>query len=402
MGRREEAARSLAAAARLDARFGPYYDKFLTLPADADANLFFSSELEPAPQSEEGAFRLSGKARTMAIIVGSSLSGGFLVALGLISLSAPARERIKTLVRTSPGRRDAAPDAAPPADGPVSLAATRLQEEGSEVGAFLLRRQIGAGGMGVVYEAFDRNLERRVAIKKLREDASGDPRAAERVLHEARTVAALRHPNIVEIYSVVAEGADIQLVFEFVDGHTLQELMRGRRRLPYDWSLGVMEAVAGALDYAHGRGVIHRDLKPSNVMIDKEGSVKVMDFGIAQADRTSGRRMTGSGTPLYMAPEHERGEARRESDVYSMGVTLYEMVTGRLPFSGTPSGISLSKLNASYVPPSQVNPDLPSNFDRVLAFALAPDPAKRWRTPSEFVRNLQALGPAPSRTPRPG
>ena len=185
-------------------------------------------------------------------------------------------------------------------------------------------------------------------------------------------------------------------MFEHVDGKTIHELVYGKGRLTLAETLPLLRGIAAALDAAHARGVIHRDLKPSNVMVDKEGRAKVMDFGIARAakDALNKATMTNTvvGTPPYMAPEQEQGVVRRESDVYSLGVCLYEMLTGRLPFS-----TELQKISLDFIAPSASLPELPPALDALLKDALQPDPANRLKSPREFLARLEAAAAAPAR-----
>ncbi|MDE2293134.1 MAG: serine/threonine protein kinase, partial [Elusimicrobia bacterium] len=281
----------------------------------------------------------------------------------------------------------AAGAAAPHRPGPM--------EGGLLAGTYRLGSRIGSGGMGIVYEAVDVHLERKVAIKRMREEICVDARERERFLQEARLVAALKHPNIVEIHAVVGDASEVYLVFEYVDGHTVTDYLRAYRRLPFDQSVRVVQGAAAACDYAHAHGVVHRDLKPSNVMITREGVVKVMDFGVARRAKDAlGRAAdtgTVSGTPQYMSPEQEEGNVRAESDVYALGVCLYEMVSGQLPFQGLGVNLSISKARRSYVPLSRLVAGLPPGTDDVVAWALDPDPARRCHTPMRLAGALQAL-----------
>ncbi|MEK7745851.1 MAG: serine/threonine-protein kinase, partial [Elusimicrobiota bacterium] len=199
------------------------------------------------------------------------------------------------------------------------------------------------------------------------------------------------------IYSIVEDGPDAYLVFEFVDGKTLHALVTERKRVPFAECVRLLKGVCSALDYAHKKGIVHRDLKPSNIMIDREGLVKVMDFGVARQAKDSLNRMsmtnTVVGTPPYMAPEQEQGAVGRESDVFALGVCLYEMATGALPFAGGGAAMLLAKMNKTYASPSECVPSLPKGFDEALAAALEPDPARRVHAAGEFLASLQSLKP---------
>lgn len=258
---------------------------------------------------------------------------------------------------------------------------------------FAIVRVLGEGGMGVVYEAVDRTLDRRVAIKKMREEMRQNPAEAAAFLKEAKIVAGLRHPNIVEIYSVVAQGGDVYLVFEFVEGKTVYDLLSERSRLSLQETKAIMTPVCQALDFAHGRMVIHRDLKPANIMVNVQGVVKVMDFGVARhvpdAAAAAGSAPVVIGTPLYMAPEAENGILCRETDIYALGAMTYEMLTGRPPF---PAGATMGqKVARDYSRLSSLVPGLNPAADDLMAAALESDYRRRLHSAGEFGTRLAAL-----------
>jgi tRNA A-37 threonylcarbamoyl transferase component Bud32 len=249
---------------------------------------------------------------------------------------------------------------------------------------FRILRTLGQGGMGVVYEALDEALQRPVALKKLRAEIADNPRERARFLKEARTVAALKHPNIVEIHAI-HEGADgLFLVFEKVPGETLHERL-DRGPLPPAETVAYLRQVAQALDHAHSHGVIHQDLKPANVMVTG-GSAKVMDFGIARRvaeTLATMSRIEVAGTPAYMAPEQESGGAvGPAADVFALGACAYELLVGKPPF---PNGGMMMKAQRMYRPLAEVRPDLPPAADAALARALDPEPGLRWPSASSFV-----------------
>ncbi len=235
------------------------------------------------------------------------------------------------------------PAAALRLDTPVGASAARATVVAAKprtetlFGKYELVRKIGEGGMGVVYEAKDTTIEKKVAIKKMRPEIALDPRSRRDFLREAQAVAKLHHPYIVDIYQTFEEGDDVYLVFEFMEGQTLEGELVRRVKLAEAACATLGVWVCMALEYAHGQGVIHRDLKPSNIMLTTQGFVKVMDFGIARQAKDTMTRFTGlvtSGTCAYMAPEQELGRFDARSDIYSLGVTLYELLTGSLPFPG--------------------------------------------------------------------
>ncbi|HVE12960.1 MAG TPA: protein kinase [Elusimicrobiota bacterium] len=256
-----------------------------------------------------------------------------------------------------------------------------------------IARTVGRGGMGVVLEGRDRVLGRKVAIKRLREEIRDDLPARGRFLEEARIVAGLHHPNIVEIHTISEEDGELSLVFEFVDGKPLDAILARRGRLSMAQAKHVARGICAALEFAHRHGVIHRDLKPSNVMITPDNEVKVMDFGVARRAKdlvaSGGRTQSVVGTPQYMAPEQEQGEVRPESDVFALGACLYEMLAGKRPFSESNSlGLKLAR---QYVPATRVAAGLPWEIDALIAAALDPDPERRIRTPAEFLARLEKI-----------
>jgi serine/threonine-protein kinase len=259
---------------------------------------------------------------------------------------------------------------------------------------------LGHGGMGVVYEAVDRALGRKVAIKMLLDEFQIDAQAKAQLLDEARTVAALHHPHIVDIYSIVSDDKGLYLVFELLLGRTVYELISSKGPLALDEARSLLKPVCAALDFAHRHGVVHRDLKPANIMITDQGTVKVMDFGISRrikdrlqtlTGRRSGFEVTNnvSGTPYYMAPEQEYGIVRPESDIYSLGTCLYEMVTGRRPYP--PPASHSQKMAAAYPTASALEPSLPRSFDVLIDGALHPDPEKRIHSATDFWAMLDEL-----------
>ena len=259
---------------------------------------------------------------------------------------------------------------------------------------FRFIRQVGQGGMGVVYEAFDEALRRRVAIKRLREELSADSEGRARLISEARTVASLRHPNIVEIYALLEHRGGLYLVFEFVEGKTLDKVMDPRRRFFPREAVALLRQIAAALDYAHQRGIVHQDLKPANIMVEG-GVVKIMDFGIAKRVEDLGARAASRarGTAAYMAPEQEIGQGLKASDLYSLGVCVYEMLAGKIPFKNVAS--YFQKIECNYRPLSELVPALPAEVDRVVGTVLSPFPERRYPTAAALVADLEkALEPA--------
>ncbi len=368
----------------------------LQLPSNADILFLF-----PGENPEEPAAAAPVRGRNFGLVVGAGVLGGLLLALGLLStVLAPLKESVVSaftkVTRHGPSVH-ALEEEATPLTGPSDAPALELVR-----GQYEIIRQIGAGGMGMVYEGTDRSLGRRVAIKKMRDELRLNPRERERFVIEAKTVASLHHGNIVDIYAIAEEGEDVYLVFEYVDGKTIHDLVQSKGRLSPADSSRLTSAIGAALTYAHSHGVIHRDMKPSNVMLTTDGRVKVMDFGIARMAKDAMTRysMTNNvvGTPPYMAPEQEQGVVRKESDVYSLAICAYEMLTGKLPFIGMGAGMLMNKINMSYIPPSRSIAGLPVSLDEVFLKAFQADPDQRYHTPQEFTVALDtALGGIPGR-----
>jgi serine/threonine-protein kinase len=258
---------------------------------------------------------------------------------------------------------------------------------------------IGRGGMAEVHEGRDLRLGRRIAVKILRPDLARDPSFQVRFRREAQSAAALNHPNIVAVYDtgedvLAGEGADAivvpYIVMEYVDGMTLRQLLASGRRLLPERALEITAGVLSALDYAHRHGIVHRDIKPANVMLTRTGDVKVMDFGIARALNDVGSTMTATsavmGTAQYLSPEQARGEVvDARSDLYSAGVLLYELLTGRPPFTGdSPVSIAYQHVSEMPTPPSQVDGGVSPEIDVVVLHSLSKRADDRYQSAAEF------------------
>src|SRR5438445_40249 len=248
--------------------------------------------------------------------------------------------------------------------------------------------------MADVYLAEDQELGRRVAIKILNERHANDDQFIERFRREAKNAAALNHPNIVSIYDRGEAEHTYYIAMEYLDGRTLKELVVGRGPAPVNVAIEYARQILSALRFAHRHGIVHRDIKPHNVLVDREGRVKVTDFGIARAG-TSQMTEAGSivGTAQYLSPEQARGtEVDQRSDLYSLGVVLYELLTGQTPFDGdTPVEIAMKHLSATPRPPSQIRRDVPRELDMVVIRALAKDPATRYQSADEMDADLERV-----------
>ena len=258
---------------------------------------------------------------------------------------------------------------------------------------YKLGEMIGTGGMADVYVAEDIRLARQVAVKVLRSDLARDPSFVARFRKEALAAAALNHPGIVAVYDSGEEPAPY-IVMELISGHTLRELIHKGERVPLKRALEIGEGILAALEYSHQAGIVHRDIKPANIMITDHGDVKVMDFGIARALADLGATLTSTwnvvGTAQYLSPEQALGEvADLRSDIYSTGCLLYEVITGKPPFSGeTPVSIAYQHVSGVVVPPSSIVNDLPAGIDTLLSVALAKNPDDRYQSAGLMLDDL--------------
>ncbi len=259
---------------------------------------------------------------------------------------------------------------------------------------YRLERKLGSGGMADVWLAEDQELGRHVAVKILHERYANDEQFVERFRREATHAAGLSHPNIVSIYDRGVAGGSYYIVMEYIEGRTLKELIVTRGPCPVPVAISYTRQILAALRYAHKNGIIHRDIKPHNVLVDREGRVKVADFGIARAG-ASEMTEAGSivGTAQYLSPEQARGAPVDESsDLYSTGIVLYELLTGTVPFTGeTPVEIAMKHLSQTPEAPSARRPDIPHDLDLVVLRALAKEPAERYRTAAELDRDLELV-----------
>jgi eukaryotic-like serine/threonine-protein kinase len=265
--------------------------------------------------------------------------------------------------------------------------------------------RIGTGGMADVYKAVDETLGRTVAVKVMHARYADDPDFVQRFRHEASAAANLSHPAIVNIYDYGVEGGTYYIVMELVRGTDLKAVVKQRGAIDPTSVADYGAQVASALSAAHGYGIIHRDIKPQNIVLMPEGTIKVMDFGIARAvDSDATQTGTVMGTAQYVSPEQAQGrKLGPESDLYSLGVVLYELATGRLPFEGdTPVSVALKHVNDEPVPPRQVNPQIPPALEAVILKAMQKDPSRRYRSAEEMREDLLrvAAGRAVAAQPR--
>src|SRR6266511_1503525 len=261
-------------------------------------------------------------------------------------------------------------------------------------GRYRIVRKLGTGGMANVYLAEDEVLGRRVAIKILNDRHAGDDQFVERFRREAKNAASLSHPNIVSIYDRGEAEGTYYIAMEYLDGRSLKELIVARGPAPIHLAVDYTRQILAAMRFAHRHGIVHRDIKPHNVLVDGEGRLKVTDFGIARAG-VSQMTEAGSiiGTAQYLSPEQAKGApVDQTSDLYSVGVVLYELLTGVVPFSGdTPVEIAMKHLSAIPEPPSVKRAEVPRDLDLVVMRALAKDPTERYHSAEEMDADLRRV-----------
>ena len=264
---------------------------------------------------------------------------------------------------------------------------------GTEIQNYRILQKLGEGGMGVVYKAVDTSLDRVVAIKALNAELAGNPELEQRFRNEAKAQANLNHPNLATIFAFFVNGGRPWMVLEFIEGETLEQTIFRRGPIPSQESVPLFRQALLGLGYAHRMGIVHRDIKPSNLMVNQQGTVKVMDFGIAKVMGSRGMTRTGThmGTAFYMSPEQvlNRGVDIR-SDVYSLGITLYELLSGRVPFeSDSDYEIMTAHVNTPPPLPSRFYPYIPKGIENAVLKAVAKNPDDRFQTVEEFGSALE-------------
>ncbi len=273
---------------------------------------------------------------------------------------------------------------------------------GNKIGNYLICEQIGGGAMGRVWRGIDEALGRAVAIKMLRTELADHPELIERFRVEARALARLNHPNIATVFALVEDGDELYLVMEYVQGQTLHAALERRGPLPFDEALPILHQALDGIQHAHESGVVHRDIKASNLMLTEGGSARWIDFGIARLDGQRGATRTGGlmGTPEYMAPEQVRGEAGTvQSDVYSLGVLLYKLLSGRSPFSAE-ADFDMMRAHVETPPPrlSELGVAVSEELEGVILRALDKSPGTRFQSARAFQDALVEAGaPKPAR-----
>lgn len=254
---------------------------------------------------------------------------------------------------------------------------------------------LGIGGMAVVYKAFDHKLKRHVAIKVLRDDVAMDQVSRRRFRTEYQAIGMLSHPNIRAVYDVVSSGDTEYIVMEYVDGINLKQYLKKKGVLSWKEVLHFSTQIAKALSHAHSKGIIHMDIKPQNIILPRDGTVKIADFGIAQLEEEAGKYGDDADEALgsihYISPEQARGEAADgRTDIYSLGVVMYEMLTGRIPFDGeSVAEVAVKHFTITPESPSVLNPDIPPELAEITMKAMQPNPAERYLLATEMLADLE-------------
>ncbi len=265
---------------------------------------------------------------------------------------------------------------------------------------YKIEKIVGIGGMAVVYKAHDLLMRRVVAVKMLRDEIAADEQSVKRFINESKAVAMLSHPNIVNIYDVSVRDNVKYIVMEYVEGITLKNYMTRRGVLPTKELLSYVEQILSALEHAHAKGIVHRDIKPQNIMLLKNGLIKVMDFGIAKLPNAETVTMTDKaiGTVYYISPEQASGQPiDARSDLYSLGVLMYEMACGQLPFNAdSPVSVALMQVNDDAVPPRKINTSLPLGVEQIIIKAMQKDPEERYQGAAIMLRHIQRIRENPN------
>ena len=258
-------------------------------------------------------------------------------------------------------------------------------------GRYEILEVIGTGGMAVVYKARCHRLNRLVAIKILKDDYLQDEEFRQRFHDEGQAVAMLSHPNIVSVYDVSSSSEADFIVMELIDGITLKQYMEKKGVLNWKETLHFAMQIAKALEHAHGRGIVHRDIKPHNVMVLKNGSVKVADFGIARVmSKSNTLTKEALGSVHYISPEQAKGgRVDNRSDIYSLGIVMYEMIAGRVPYDGeSPVSVAIQHINGGAAKPSVFNPNIPTGLEQIILKSMALAPAERYATATAMLYEM--------------
>ncbi len=265
---------------------------------------------------------------------------------------------------------------------------------------YILDSVLGVGGMAIVYKATDKVTGNVVAVKILKDEFVADEQFRRRFLNESRAISMLRHRNIVSVIDFEFEGNVQYIVMEYIDGITLKDFMRTQKALPYSIASKITMQILSALQHAHERGIIHRDIKPQNIMLLSDGTIKVMDFGIARISKFETVTMTDKaiGTVYYISPEQARGEKTdQRADIYSTGVMLYEMLTGTLAFDGdTPVSVALKQIQSEATRPREIVETIPEGLEQIVRKSMMKNPEKRYQSAMEMINDLRLILQDPS------
>ena len=260
-------------------------------------------------------------------------------------------------------------------------------------GRYEIHEVIGVGGMAVVYRAYDIIDDRTVAVKILKDEYSQNDEFLRRFRNESKAIAVLSHPNIVKVYDVSIGDRIQYIVEEYIDGITLKEYLDQQKQIKWKEAIHFVVQILRALEHAHGKGIVHRDIKPQNIMLLQDGTIKVTDFGIARFSHSETRTMTDKaiGSVHYIAPEQARGDYTDEkTDIYSVGVMLYEMLTGRLPFEADNAvSVAIMQLQTDPKPPREIDPSIPEGLDEITLRAMQKDPERRYQSAAEMLRDIE-------------
>ncbi len=262
-------------------------------------------------------------------------------------------------------------------------------------GRYRIERIIGVGGMAVVFKAFDLLMNKHVAIKLLKEEIANDEESVKRFVNESKAVAMMSHRNVVSIYDVNVNEDIKYIVMEYIEGITLRNYMTKRGRLTLREIISYTEQILLALSHAHSKGLVHRDIKPQNIMLLKSGIIKVTDFGIAKLPNAETVTMTDKaiGTVYYISPEQASGQPiDNRSDLYSLGVMMYEMATGELPFTAdSPVSVAMMQINDTAKAPTEINHDIPKGLEQIIGIAMEKDPQYRYQSSEDMLRHIRRL-----------
>jgi eukaryotic-like serine/threonine-protein kinase len=268
-------------------------------------------------------------------------------------------------------------------------------------GRYQILKELGRGGMGIVYQAHDKQLKDQVAIKILSPLLSNDPEALERMKREVSAARRITHPNVIRIHDIAETGGLHYVSMEYFQGSNLKEFIKTNAPLSMGMASNIAYQICDGLEEAHRQGVVHRDLKSQNIIVGASNHVKIIDFGLAQSSHLAGMTATGliMGTPEYMAPEQVSGKRVDErADIYSLGIILYELFTGRVPFSGDSAiAVGFKQLKEDPPKPTEINPQLPDSIENVILRALEKDPMRRYSSVGALKADLQEAMSQPVR-----